>query len=129
LRASVDHTEARYARVTRAANDKQRAVPMGRAALENVEAAGIERPKAADGTVVPIPNTAHTGYFSAEAIRGLEQIGLDPYIAVERPKHHQAVSDSEPTAATAAIRGRIGALRHRAPGSAHDRDGPTCWSR
>jgi hypothetical protein len=87
------------AEVTRAANDKQQAVPMGRAALENLEAAGIERPKAADGTVVPIPNTADTGYFSAEAIRGLEQIGLDPYIAVERQKHHEGAS--EPTAVTA----------------------------
>jgi len=89
------------AEVTPAANDKRQALPMGRAALENLEAAGIERPKAADGTVVPIPNTADTGYFSAEAIRGLEQIGLDPYIAVERRMHHEAVSESEPTAAAA----------------------------
>ena len=87
------------AEVTAAANDKQQAVPMGRAALENLEAAGIERPKAADGTAVPIPNTADTGYFSGEAIRGLEQMGLDPYIAVERQKHHEAASESEPTAA------------------------------
>jgi hypothetical protein len=83
---------------TQAANDKQQAVPMGRAALANLEAAGIERPKAADGTAVPIPNTADTGYFSAEAVRDLEQIGLDPYIAVERPKHHEAALESEPTA-------------------------------
>jgi len=94
------------AQVTQAANDKQQAVPMGRAALENLEAAGIERPKAADGTVVPIPNTADTGYFSAEAIRGLEQIGLDPYIAVERQKHHEAASASEPTAAAAGADGK-----------------------
>ena len=87
------------AEVTPAANDKQQAVPMGRAALANLEAAGIGRPKAADGTAMPIPNTADTGYFSAEAIRGLERIGLDPYIAVERPKHHEA--ESEPTAAAA----------------------------
>jgi transposase len=86
------------AEVTRAANDKQQAEPMGRAALANLEAAGIERPKAADGTAVPIPNTADTGYFSAEAIRGLEQIGLDPYIAVERQEHHEAAPESEPTA-------------------------------
>jgi transposase len=89
------------AEVTRAANDKQQAVPMGTAALANLEAAGIERPKAADGTVVPIPNTADTGYFSAEAIRGLEQIGLAPYIAVERQKHHEAALESEPTAEAA----------------------------
>jgi len=89
------------AAVTPAANDKQQALPMGRAALANLEAAGIERPKAADGTAAPIPNTADTGYFSAEAIRGLERIGLDPYLAVERQKHHEAASESEPTAAAA----------------------------
>src|SRR5262249_13106269 len=42
------------AEATAAANDKRQAVPMGRAALENLEAAGIERPKAADGAAVPI---------------------------------------------------------------------------
>ncbi len=77
------------AEVTAAANDKQQAVPMGRAALANLEAAGIERPRAADGTEVPIPNTADTGYFSDGAVAGLERIGLDPYIAVERQKHHE----------------------------------------
>jgi transposase len=91
------------AEVTAAANDKQQAVPMGRAALENLEAAGIERPKGADGTAVPIPNTADTGYFSAAAIRGLEAMGLDPYIAVERQKHHDEASESEPTAAAAEV--------------------------
>jgi transposase len=86
------------AEVTPAANDEQQAVPMGRAALENLEQAGIQRPKAADGTAMPIPNTADTGYFSAAAIGGLEQMGLDPYIAVERQKHHEAASEPEPTA-------------------------------
>ncbi len=38
------------AEVTRETNDKQQAVPMARAALENLDAAGIERPKGADGT-------------------------------------------------------------------------------
>jgi transposase len=87
------------AEVTQAANDKQQAVPMGRAALANLEAAGIERPKAADETAVPIPNTADTGYFSAEAVRDLEQIGLDPYIAIARQRHHEAARESEATAA------------------------------
>jgi transposase len=89
------------AEVTPAANDKQQAVPMGRAALENLEAAGIQRPKGVDGAAVAIPNTADTGYFSAAAIRGLEEMGLDPYIAVERQKHHEAASVSEPVAAAA----------------------------
>jgi transposase len=92
------------AEVTPAANDKQQAVPMGRAALGNLEAAGIQRPKGADGAAVPIPNTADTGYFSAAAIRGLERIGLDPYIAVGRQKHHEAASGPEPTAAEADVK-------------------------
>ena len=48
------------AEVTNAANDKQQAVPMGQAALDNLKAAGIERPKAADGTPTPIPE--HGGH-------------------------------------------------------------------
>ena len=38
------------AEVTNEANDKQQAVPMAQAALDNLDAAGIERPKGADGT-------------------------------------------------------------------------------
>src|SRR5438445_3842740 len=53
------------AEVTQAANDKEQAVPMAQAALNNRDAAGIKRPTAADGTPAPIPNTADTGYFSA----------------------------------------------------------------
>ena len=58
------------AEVTSAANDKQQAVPMAQAALDNLNAAGIERPKAADGTPMPIPNTADNGYFSKKRSRG-----------------------------------------------------------
>jgi transposase len=78
------------AEVTTAANDKQQGVPMGQAALDNLTAAGIERPKAADGTVVPIPNTADTGYFSEEAVEKLTRMGFDPHIATGRQKHNQA---------------------------------------
>jgi transposase len=77
------------AEVTNQANDKQQGVPMARAALDNVAAAGIERPRAADGTPTPIPNTADTGYFSEEAVAGLEKMGMDPYIATGRQKHHE----------------------------------------
>jgi transposase len=86
------------AEVTRAANDKQQAVPMAQAALENLNAAGIERPKGADGKPAPIPNTADTGYFSEEAIGGLERTGMDPYVAVGRQKHHEAAVLPEATA-------------------------------
>ena len=83
------------AEVTRAANDKQQAVPMARAALDNLNAAGIEQPQAADGTPVAIPNTADTGYFSEHAVQELEKMGVDPHIAVGRQKHHEAAVSPE----------------------------------
>ncbi len=84
------------AEVTRAANDKQQAVPMAQAALNNLAGAGIERPKTAEGTAAPIPNTADTGSFSEGAVAGLERIGMDPYLAVARQKHHDASVAPEP---------------------------------
>ena len=93
------------AEVTAAANDKQQGVPLGRAALGNLAAAGIERPKASDGTPVPIPNTADSGYFSAEAVEKLMGMGLDPHIATGRQKHNEVsvpVVEGEPSAAASA---------------------------
>jgi hypothetical protein len=83
------------AEVTSAANDKQQAVPMAQAALDNLNAAGIDRPTGADGAPAPIPNTADTGYFSKEAVEGLEQMGIDPHLATGRQKHHEAPVPSE----------------------------------
>ena len=57
--------------------------------MDNLDAAGIERPRAADGTLVPIPNTLDNGYFSEEAIEKLTAMGLDPHIATGRQKHHE----------------------------------------
>ena len=78
------------AEVTDAANDKRQGVPLGQAALDNLDAAGIERPQAADGTLLPIPNTLDSGYFSEEAVEKLADMGLDPHIATGRQKHNQA---------------------------------------
>ena len=78
------------AEVTRQANDKQQAVPMATATFTNLAAAGIERPKGADGEATPIPNTLDAGYFSEEAVEGLEKQGMDPHIATDRQKHHAA---------------------------------------
>jgi len=80
------------AEVTNAANDKQQGVPLGQAALDNLDAEGIERPKAADGTPVPIPNTLDNGYFSEEAVEELGRMGMDPHIATGRQKHNEAPS-------------------------------------
>ena len=78
------------AEVTSAANDKQQAVPMAQAALDNLNAAGIARPQGADGKPAPIPNTADSGYFSEKAVEGAEKIGMDPHFAVGRQKHHES---------------------------------------
>jgi len=78
------------AEVTDAANDKRQGVPLGQAALDNLDAAGIERPTTADGTLSPIPNTADSGYFSEEAVEKLADMGLDPHIATGRQKHNQS---------------------------------------
>jgi transposase len=83
------------AEVTSAANDKEQAVPMAQAALDNLNAAGINRPTGADSTPTPIPNTADTGYFSKEAVEGLEKLGIDPYLATGRQKHHDEPDESE----------------------------------
>jgi len=73
--------------VTTQANDKQQAVPMAQAALDNLDAAGIEKPEEANGAPKLIPNTADSGYFSEPAIAELEKMGLDPHIAAGRQKH------------------------------------------
>ena len=71
---------------------------MARAALENLEAAGIERPKAADGTPMPIPNTADTGYFSEEAVEGLEQHRHGPVPRRRAAEAPRGIGASEATA-------------------------------
>jgi transposase len=78
------------AEVTDAANDKQQGVPLAQATLNNLAAAGIERPQGADGTPTPIPNTLDTGYFSEHAVEELEKMGFDPHIATGRQKHNAA---------------------------------------
>jgi transposase len=101
--AVVDGTEQVIvaAEVTSAANDKQQAVPMAQAALNNLGAAGIERPKEANGMAVPIVNTADTGYFSENAVETLETMGIDPHVATGRQKHHAERVEPEPTAPSA----------------------------
>jgi transposase len=88
------------AETTAAANDKQQAVPMARAAMANLTAAGIERPLDDHGQPLPIPNTADNGYYSADNVRDVAAAGLDPYFAAGREKHHASPTTTEaPTAA------------------------------
>jgi transposase len=80
------------AEVTTQANDKQQGVPMAQAALDNIDAAKIERATTADGKPAPIPNTLDAGYFSEQAVEDLEKLGIDPHIATGRQKHHEATA-------------------------------------
>jgi transposase len=73
-------------------NDKQQAVPMAEKALGNLQVAGIERPIDAAGAVQKIISLQDSGYFSEKAVSGLEGLGLDPYMAIERLKHHAEVA-------------------------------------
>jgi transposase len=108
------------AEATNAANDKGQAVPMAGAALENLKAAGIERPTAADGTPTPIPNTADTGYFSERAVGELVQMGIDPHIAIGRQKHHEAPVPVEEAAPSteASVKEKMREKLGSAPGKA-----------
>jgi hypothetical protein len=95
------------AEVCTAANDKQQAVPLAQAAVKNLAAADIERPRDDQGQPLPIPNTADNGYYSEENVRGVEAAGLDPYFAVGRQKHHASgtaasATDPAPSSASAA---------------------------
>ena len=74
-------------------NDKRQAVPMAQQALANLAAAGVERPRDAQGQVQKILSPEDTGYFSAQAVTGLAALGLDPYLATERQKHHAPAPD------------------------------------
>jgi transposase len=82
-------------------NDKRQAVPMAQQALANLAAAGIERRRDAQGQVQKILSVEDTGYFSAQAVAGLEALDLDPYLATQRQKHHAAAAVASPLPAKA----------------------------
>lgn len=87
--------------VTAASNDKEQAVPLAQAALANLAAAGIARPTDAAGQAVAIPNLLDSGYYSEKAARDVAALGLDPYMATERQRHHTAGLTASATATTA----------------------------
>ena len=84
--------------VTAECNDKPQAEPMAQATRDQLDQAGIEPAADESGTRSPIPAALDTGYFSAEAVAGMEREGFDPHIATERQRHHSATSTaaSEP---------------------------------
>jgi transposase len=96
-------------------NDKRQAVPMAQEALANLQAAGIERAVAATGQVRKIANAADSGYFSAQAVSGLEALDLDPYLATERHKHHAPVAAlTAGTSPRERMQGKVRTARGRA---------------
>jgi transposase len=101
-------------------NDKRQAVPLARQALANVAAAGIDRPTTATGAARKILAAADSGYFSADAVAGLEGLGLDPYLATERQRHQGPPAAAvvpagpEPASAQERMRAKVRTARGRA---------------
>jgi len=88
--------------VSDAANDKQQAVPVAQATLENLQQAGITLPQDADGQEQKIPATLDSGYYSEETAKAMEELGFDPYIATGRQRHHAPTEEPAPAAPGAA---------------------------
>jgi transposase len=88
--ASVDgaHQIILACDVTAEANDKQQALPMAQLTVAHLEQAGMERAKDAEGRVEKIPGTYDSGYYSEAAAEAVEQVGVDPYMATGRQRHH-----------------------------------------
>lgn len=87
--------------VTAECNDQRQAEPMAQATRSQLDQAGIAPPVDESGARRPIPAALDTGYFSAEAVAGLERAGFDPHIATERQRHHGATAAAAAEPATA----------------------------
>jgi hypothetical protein len=75
--------------VTEASNDKERAIPLAQATMENLRQAEVTLPKEENGAEKKIPATLDSGYYSEKAAQGMEEEGFDPYMATGRQKHNQ----------------------------------------
>jgi transposase len=87
--------------VTDATNDKQQAAPLAQATLATLAPAGIEQPQDESGDIQLIPATLDNGYYSEGAVQALEDLGLDPYIAPGRQKHHEPAAEASAAPTTA----------------------------
>jgi transposase len=90
--------------VTDAVNDKEQAVPLAEATLENLEQTEVAVPMGDDGVAQKIPATLDAGYYSEQAAAGLEARGFDPHMATGRQKHNQgkvATTEALPVGTTA----------------------------
>ena len=75
--------------VSDAVNDKEQAVPLAQATRENLRQAAVALPTEANGEAKKIPATLDSGYYSEQAVQGMEKEGFDPYMATGRQKHNQ----------------------------------------
>jgi len=90
--------------VTAETNDKQHAVPMAQLTVADLEQAGIERPRDAEGVVEKIPGTYASGYNSEAAAAAVEQLGFDPSMATGRQRHHASEAEGSAPPPTAQAR-------------------------
>ena len=108
--------------VTDQCNDKRQAEPMAQATRSQLDQAGIAPPADESGARPPIPAALDTGYFSAEAVAGMEREGFDPHIATERQRHHDvtdpAAAEPEPAAEPATAKETMQAKLRTAAGRA-----------
>ena len=102
--------------VTAAANDKQHAAPMAQLTVAHLEQAGIEVPKDTAGAAQKIPATSDSGYESEAAAEAVEQLGLDPYMATGRPRHHAPAAEvrDPPTTAKECMAAKVRTAAGRA---------------
>lgn len=83
--------------VTDAVNDKEQAVPLAEAVVENLQQAGVELPLDENGEAKKIPVTLDSGYYSEKAAAGMEERGFDPHMATGRQKHNQGKASTTTT--------------------------------
>jgi hypothetical protein len=81
-----EHQIILAADVTDEANDKRQALPMIDQARANLDAADVGQ---AIGAAL-----MDSGYYSETNTAGLEERGIDPYVATERLKHHEELASA-----------------------------------
>jgi transposase len=87
--------------VTAEANDKPQAMPMAQLPVAQLEQAGIKTPQDATGAAQKMPATSDSGYDSEPAAAAVEQLGLAPYMATGRQRHHGPAAEVVETLTTA----------------------------
>jgi transposase len=75
--------------VTNQANDKRQVQPMMGQAIENIQATQTAKEAAAIGAAL-----MDSGYFSEENVDWLKEHAIDGYVATERIKHNERVSEA-----------------------------------